>query len=132
MYIVSLYLGAAALKLIASVLQRKAWWSAPTLQAYLFGALCSRPGDAFANGLARYIIQRPPLCVLLAVGGLSLELAAPLALVSAPLSILFGVSMIGFHLGVYILQGINFVSYWAPALLAVSYTHLTLPTICSV
>lgn len=116
-YIVSLYVGAACLKLIASVYQKKAWWSAPTLQAYLFGALCSRPGDSFVDGLARYIIERPILCVLLAVGGLGLELAAPLALVAAPFSILIGSSLIAFHFGVYLLQGINFISYWAPALL---------------
>jgi len=94
LYIVSLYVGAACTKLIASFCQRKAWWSAPTLQAYLFGALCSRPGDSFVDGLARCIIERPPLCMLLAVSGLGLELATPLALVTAPFSILIGSSLI--------------------------------------
>lgn len=116
LYIVSLYVGAACGKLITSFYQRKAWWSAPTLQAYLFGALCSRPGDSFVDGLARFIIERPPLCMLLAVGGLGLELATPLALVAAPFSVLIGSSLIAFHFGVYLLQGINFISYWAPAL----------------
>ena len=50
--------------------------------------------------MVRFVIARPALCTLLSLGGLGLELAAPLALVSAPFSVLFGVKMIGFHLGV--------------------------------
>ena len=49
LYIVSLYVGAACTKLITSFYQRKAWWSAPTLQHHSLGLECACAGDTLGS-----------------------------------------------------------------------------------
>jgi len=57
-------------------------------------------------------VQRHWLCALLANMSLLWELAAPLALTSRSIAILFCFSGLAFHVGVLTLQGIDFVSCW--------------------
>ncbi|KAK3241830.1 hypothetical protein CYMTET_48438 [Cymbomonas tetramitiformis] len=100
-----------------SALQWKRWWEPPTMQQYLFSSLWSRPGDRFADMLTRTVIKSPPMARFAAASGLLFELAAPLALLDARAARLFGCVAFAFHVGVFQMQGISFLSYWSPALL---------------
>ena len=120
LHLFSLYFTPGLLKVGASVAQRVAWTRAPTIQSYLFASLWSRPAKFRAvDALARRVIATPPLCALMACGGLAFELAlAPCALASAACARVFALAALGFHFSIFLVMGINFSQYWAPAALA--------------
>lgn len=65
-----------------------------------------------------WLITRPRLCGLLASSAMVLEILFVLAPASDNVCIFVGVNGLLFHACIWVLQGLDFVSYWAPCLLA--------------
>jgi len=70
-----------------------------------------------ATAIQRAFVTRTRLLTLMATSALVIETAAPLALHSDVSALLFGSAVMGFHIGVGLLQQLDFLSLWAPALL---------------
>ena len=103
------------------------------MQQYMFAALWSRPvgrskkfgswGASFGtylDGVIREVVAKPwPWCWLFSMSGLLFELILPPLAVwyGGIWAMLFGFTALFFHFGVFLFQGINFLSYWNPAML---------------
>ena len=70
-----------------------------------------------ATALQRGFVTRTKLLTLMATTAIFIEAGAPLALYSDLTALAFGVAVMGFHVGVALLQQLDFLSLWAPALL---------------
>ena len=117
LHMVSLYFAAGLLKVVSSAIQQKCWCGVASMQYYVFASLWSRPGDRLADALRRLVITRPLLCTMFASSGLAFECGSVAALCHPLASVGFGLVALCFHMGVFVMQGISFVSYWCPALL---------------
>lgn len=77
----------------------------------------SRPHWSFlVRALQRFLLQRWYLCTILAVSGLAFEFAwLPMVMFGGRLgSVLAGAIAFSFHLGVDLLQGLDFKPFWCP------------------
>ena len=107
-HMMSLYFAPGLLKLLSAWLQKRVWWRAPTMQYYLFAALFSRPSDEkHVDSLVKAIIRRPWLCTFLACNGLAFECIFPVVLFNATASRLLAFVALGFHFGVFVMQGLT-------------------------
>jgi len=98
------------------------WWAnGATLQSYLFHAMWSRPGNVKsqlgAHRLQVFFVTRPWLCVAASALGLLFELLAPAALFHEVAARTFVAAAFMFHVVVFAMQGIDFVTFWTPSLL---------------
>ena len=96
-----------------------ALWSRPVGRSKKFGS----SGAAFGtwlDGVIREVVAKPwPWCWLFSMSGLLFELILPPLAVwyGGIWALLFGFTALFFHFGVFLFQGINFLSYWNPAML---------------
>jgi hypothetical protein len=120
-HVASAYVGAALSKLALSFYFRRNWLNGDTLQYYIFEAAFKVRRAEFRRWLQRYLVRRPRLLALLSVGSLLLELSfglTPLLAHRPHLLIAAAVAALSLHLGIHLTLGVDFLSYWCPALLA--------------
>jgi hypothetical protein len=87
------------------------------MQAYVFDAMWSRPHRLHAvRWLQEFLLTRWWACTALAIGGLAFELGfLPLTLIGGRTgAVLAAFVALGFHIGVDILQGLDFLPFWCP------------------
>jgi hypothetical protein len=118
-YIASGYFSSGMCKVLCGLRFGRFWGKAPTLQMYIYDSMWSRPAGPLVRSLQRLLLQRMPwLLTLLATGSMAFEACFILAPTSDMLSVAFGLGGFGFHLGIKALQGLDFATFWLPALLA--------------
>lgn len=110
-HISSIYVGSVLQKIIYSVIERKLWfrWS---MHGFMWKSMWSKP-----NNLQKILFVRPNVCALLALCSMFIEASVPLSLFYPQYNWLIFLNIICFHYGVYLLQDINYLTYWAPVLL---------------
>eukprot|EP00913_Durusdinium_trenchii_P025327 g23777.t1 len=109
------FAGAVSKVVVAGVFGRP--WLGSTMQAYIVDAMWSRPhSSSLVRALQCFIIQRWYLCTFLALSGLIFEFAwLPVVMFGGRLgSVLAGAVAFSFHLGVDLLQGLDFKPFWCP------------------
>ena len=117
-YIASGYTSSGLCKFLSSIRFGRFWGCGTTLQMYVFDSMWSRPAPPSIRQLQWLLLQRPLLLSLFATAALCFETFFCFAPFSPTLGVLFGLKGLGFHMGIYALQGLDFVSWWMPALLA--------------
>ncbi|KAJ9449828.1 hypothetical protein DIPPA_05185 [Diplonema papillatum] len=120
-HMVTLYFGGGLCKIGGSLISGKMWCCGESLRSGLFHALWSRPGPTPDHWITR--LQAKATCLpgvvlcVLSCGALVFELGSPVAVVLGH-KMLFALAAWSFHVGVFVMYGIDFVSHWTPALLA--------------
>mmetsp|Transcript_23692 Transcript_23692/g.53313 ORF Transcript_23692/g.53313 Transcript_23692/m.53313 type:complete len:554 (+) Transcript_23692:32-1693(+) len=92
-------------------------WLGSTMQAYVLDAMWSRPHSFFlVRKLQVFLLQRWWLCTFLAVSALIFEFGwLPLVMLGGRYgSVIAGAVAFSFHLGVDVLQGLDFKPFWCP------------------
>jgi hypothetical protein len=118
-YLASGYFASGMCKLLCGARFQRFWGWGPTLQAYVFDGMWSRPTDsAVVRRLQQQLLTRPWLATALASGSVLFETSFILAPTSDLLMVLCGLGGFAFHFGILLLQGLDFVTFWSPALLA--------------
>lgn len=110
------YFAGAVSKVVVSVLFGQRWCGA-TLQAYVFDALWSRPHSLPAvRKLQHFLLTRWWACSVLAISGLAFEFGwLPAVLFGGPVGAALAAAVaVSFHIGVSMLQGLDFLSFWCP------------------
>ena len=118
-YIASGYFSSGMCKLLCGARFHRFWGKGPTLQLYVYDGMWSRPAQSPAiRWLQRQLLTHPWLATALASGSVLFETGFILAPTSDVLSIAFGLHGFAFHAGIKLLQGLDFVTFWSPALFA--------------
>ena len=117
-YIASGYFSSGMCKLLCGLRFNRYWGWGPTLQMYIFDSMWSRPAGPRVRALQHALLRSPRLLTLLATGAVAFETGFILAPTSDVLCVVFGLNGLLFHLSIGVLQGLDFVTFWAPALLA--------------
>ena len=118
-YLASGYFSSGMAKLLSGVRFNRFWGRGSTLQHYFFDGMWSRPSQSeFTLFMQRELMKRPRLLSLMATGALFFETGFVAAPFSAPIGLLLGISGFLFHGSIAWLQGLDFVSFWTPALFA--------------
>jgi hypothetical protein len=115
------YCASGICKVAASLVIGRSWCSASVLQYYLYDAMWSRPGGEWSQYFMSFLIRTPALCSLSAIPAILFEVSGGIIIsyVTNPFIIAgYAVAGISFHAGVWILQGLDFSSYWSPIFLA--------------
>jgi hypothetical protein len=118
MYLASGYFSSGMCKLLCGLRFNRYWGKGPTLQMYIFDSMWSRPAGPRTLWLQRFLLTRPVLLTLLATGSVCFETCFILAPTSDLLCLVFGLNGLLFHYSIGVLQGLDFVTFWSPALLA--------------
>jgi len=114
------YFAGALSKLVVSFLFRDRWCGS-TMQAYLFDGMWSRPSkSALVRNLQHFMMKHWWACSFLALSGLAFELSfLPAVLFGGRLGGAVAACVaLSFHLGVEVLQGLDFKPFWCPVLWA--------------
>ena len=77
-----------------------------------------RPATGALRQLQVWLLTHPRIATLFATGSLFFETGFVFAPFHAWVGLLFGVAGFAFHGGILALQGLDFVTYWTPALFA--------------
>lgn len=125
----SKYFGSAICKIKASIAARKLWGDGIGLQVRMLEcSAINRPVlgiSKFLVALRRFVLHRQWLLALMARKSLVFEAAAFVILLSHHnIQIFWSVFGIGFHAGIMIMMGIDFVSLWSMAYVAFLPTFL--------
>ena len=123
------YFASGVCKVGASFVIGRSWCAASVLQYYLYDAMWSRPGGEWSQKFMSYLIRTPWLCTLSAISAISFEIMGGMIMfVTNPMYIVgYAVFGIMFHAGVWIIQGLDFTSYWSPIFLSfILYTNVNL------
>jgi len=119
LYLASGYFSSGLCKLLCGLLFKRFWGNGSTLQFYVFEGMWSRPSiSPTIQRLQRELITRPRLATLFACGAVAFECGFVAAPFSPTLAPIFGVNGFAFHGGILALQGLDFVTFWSPALFA--------------
>ena len=116
-YIASGYFSSGMCKLLCGLRFSRYWGKGPTLQMYIYDSMWSRPAGPAVRKLQHLMLKSPWLLTLLATGSVAFETGFILAPTSDVLCILFGLNGFVFHNAIGLLQGLDFVTFWTPALL---------------
>ena len=118
-YISSGYVSSGMAKLLGSIRFGRFWGRGTTIQHYILESMWSRPSKhAITRSLQWAAMQRPHMLTPLATGALIFELSFAVAPFLGELGPFFCASGIAFHLSIFWLQGLDFVSIWSASLLA--------------
>jgi len=105
-------------KLLCGARFRRFWGWGPTVQAYIYDGMWSRPAKTkLTYWLQRQLLTSPWLATGLACGSVLFETGFILAPTSDVLCLVFGLNGFAFHAGIFLMQGLDFVTFWSPALL---------------
>ncbi|CAE7237893.1 unnamed protein product [Symbiodinium microadriaticum] len=110
------YFAGAVSKVVVPCVFRRPWLGS-TMQAYILDAMWSRPHSwGLVQKLQLMLLQRWWLCTSMAVSALIFEFGwLPLVLLGGRTgSVLAGAVAFSFHLGVDVLQGLDFKPFWCP------------------
>ncbi|CAJ1419595.1 unnamed protein product [Effrenium voratum] len=116
LFLGTIYLAGAVSKVVVSGVFGKPWLGS-TMQAYILDAMWSRPHpSALVRAAQRFLLQRWYLCTSMALFGLVFEFGwLPLVIFGGKLgSVLAAAVAFSFHLGVDLLQGLDFKPFWCP------------------
>ena len=116
-YLASGYFSSGMCKLLCGARFGRFWGKGTTLQMYIFDSMWSRPAGSRIYAAQCWLLRRPRLATILACGSIAFETGFLLAPFSDELGVLFGLNGFLFHIGIYLLQGLDFVTWWMPALL---------------
>merc|ERR1719487_2158366 len=111
-----IYLAGGISKCVCSVMFKMKWGGA-TMQAYLFDATWSRPHPSeMIQGIIEWLITNRWAMSFAAVAGMIFEFGfLPLIIFGGPAShVLAALVAIGFHVGVDMLMGLDFLCFWCP------------------
>jgi hypothetical protein len=111
-----IYLAGGMSKIVCSVVFRMHWGGA-TMQAYLFDATWSRPHpSAFIRWMIEALISNAWAMSFAALAGLIFEFGFIFLIIfGGPAThVLAALVAIGFHIGVDVLMGLDFLSFWCP------------------
>ena len=117
-YLASGYFSSGMCKLLCGARFNRWWGKGPTLQLYIYDGMWSRPAGPRVRAFQHALIKAPWVCTVLASGSVLLETGFILAPTSDMLCFIWGLNGLIFHLGIRVLQGLDFFTFWAPALLA--------------
>ena len=102
-------------------------WFLYAPQTFIWKAYWASP---YWPTLQKYAIQSPRLLSCLGLCILLIELFAPFHhFLTYYGQCFFFTSLIMFHIGVFFLQGIDYITFWGTALIAVGYVDTPLPTL---
>ena len=129
-YLSSGYFTSGMCKVLCGLRFSRYWGKGPTLQMYIYDSMWSRPAGPRIRALQQYLLCCPWLLTLLASGSVLFETSFILAPTSDTLCIILGLNGFVFHGGIKLLQGLDFVTWWSPALFAflvgvVRRTHMS-------
>ena len=110
------YFSSGMCKLLCGARFNRFWGKGPTLQAYIFDGMWSRPAGPVVTWLQRLLLTSPWIATLLASGSVVFETGFILAPTSDLACLFLGLNGLAFHLGIYLLQGLDFATFWMPAL----------------
>jgi len=117
-YLASGYFASGMCKLLCGARFRRFWGWGPTVQAYIYDGMWSRPAKTkLTYWLQRQLLTSPWLATGLACGSVLFETGFILAPTSDVLCLVFGLNGFAFHAGIFLMQGLDFVTFWSPALL---------------
>ena len=116
-YLASGYFSSGMCKLLCGARFGRFWGKGTTLQMYIFDSMWSRPAWAPVRALQCFLIRRPRLSTLAACAAVAFESGFILAPFSDEVGVVFGAHGLLFHLGIHVLQGLDFTTWWSPALL---------------
>lgn len=116
-YIASGYFSSGMCKLLCGLRFNRYWGKGPTLQMYIYDSMWSRPAGPAVRKLQHLMLTHPYLLTLLATGSVVFETCFILAPTSDVLCVIFGINGFLFHNAIGLLQGLDFVTFWTPALL---------------
>ena len=116
-YVTSGYFASGACKLLCGLRFNRYWGKGPTLQMYIYDSMWSRPAGPRLRALQHRLLTMPRFLTLLATGSVLFETGFILAPASDVVCLACGLSGFLFHLGIYVLQGLDFVTFWTPSLL---------------
>merc|ERR1719487_2226435 len=111
-----IYLAGGISKCLCSVMFNMKWGGA-TMQAYLFDATWSRPHPSETiQAIIEWLITNRWALSFAAVAGMIFEFGfLPLIIFGGPAShVLAALVAIGFHVGVDVLMGLDFLCFWCP------------------
>jgi len=117
-YISSGYFSSGMCKLLCGLRFNRYWGKGPTLQMYIFDSMWSRPAGPRVRALQRFLLTSPRLLTVLATCSVLFEVSFVLAPTSDRMCVLCGLNGLVFHAAIALLQGLDFVTFWSPALLA--------------
>lgn len=118
-HVASAYMGAVLSKAALALYFNRSWVSGETLQLYLFEARFKARCGAARRMLQRFLLRRPRLLAALSVGSLAVELCIGLSpCFPRPWPVMVAGAACGLHVGIHLVMGVDFLSYWCPALLA--------------
>mmetsp|Transcript_31605 Transcript_31605/g.57469 ORF Transcript_31605/g.57469 Transcript_31605/m.57469 type:complete len:556 (+) Transcript_31605:81-1748(+) len=110
------YLAGAVSKVVVSCIFGRRW-AGSTMQAYIMDGMWSRPHRlSIVRSLQKFLLQKWYLCTFLALSGLIFEFGwLPLVLLGGRMgSVLAAAIAFSFHMGVDVLQGLDFLPFWCP------------------
>ncbi len=116
-HLASGYFSSGMCKLLAGALFNNFWGKGPTLQAYVIDGMWSRPATPLIRSLQRRLICSPWLLAFLSTASVIFETGFIVAPASDYLCVVFGLAGFAFHIGILVLQGLDFVTWWMPALM---------------
>eukprot|EP01052_Picozoa_sp_SAG31_P030232 SAG31_NODE_3084_length_4695_cov_3.336741_4_plen_324_part_00 len=105
------------LKTICSFKFGAPWFDGATLQTYIYDAMWQRPGGKLVWQIQKLVVTQPLICVLMGLAALCFEVGFPVVCFIPATGPLLGLVGIGFHTGIWVLQGLDFVTFWATSLL---------------
>ena len=117
-YLSSGYFTSGMCKLLCGLRFSRYWGKGPTLQMYIYDSMWSRPAGPRIRALQQYLLRCPWALTLLASGSVLFETSFILAPTSDALCLLLGLNGFVFHAAIKLLQGLDFVTWWSPALFA--------------
>eukprot|EP01052_Picozoa_sp_SAG31_P042986 SAG31_NODE_7011_length_1818_cov_1.697499_2_plen_503_part_00 len=123
-HVASCYCSSGMSKLWSSVKVGLFWGRAETLQYYILESRWMRRHGEYSSlvapALQRLVLQQPAVLLkAMASTALLIEAGAPLAVLGGDTAAaLFGLAAFGFHVGVALLQELDFISFWVPGLFA--------------
>jgi len=118
LYIGSGYFSSGMCKLLCGIRFKRFWGRGSTLQYYVFEGMWSRPAPPLIKSLQWFLLKSPMLMTGKACTALVFETGFIFAVFNDNIALVFGIAGFFFHGGILVLQGLDFVSYWSPALLA--------------
>jgi len=124
----SSYFGSALCKLLTSlcIQSTRRWWaSGDSMKFYLFDNMGARPMRGFRQWFRKWLLasgpRAKPVCYMLMSSVFFAELVMPLLMAYCVRLVGFG--LLAFHVSVWFLLDIDFLTCWSPTILALMVDH---------
>ncbi len=110
-HLTSLYMSSVFQKLLYSVVEGKLWfrWS---VHGFMWKSMWSKP-----IFFQQWLFVHPNICAFMGFISMLVESIFIVNIIQPEYSTLVFLSIVGFHLGVFLVQDIDYLNYWVPVLL---------------